>query len=57
MAQSPGEIREAVEQTRQQIGETVQAIAEKTDVKGRPLKRCLEAWTLGVFRASEKQAQ
>ncbi len=35
MAEDPGQIREAIAQTRADIGETVQAIGEKADVKGR----------------------
>jgi Protein of unknown function (DUF3618) len=34
MAEDLGQIREAIEQTRADIGETVQAIAQKADVKG-----------------------
>ncbi len=50
MAQDPGEIREAIEHTRQEIGETVQAIAEKTDVKARASKKMAES--VGNLKAS-----
>jgi hypothetical protein len=34
MAEDPGQIRAAIEQTRADIGETVQAIGDKPDIKG-----------------------
>ncbi len=55
MAQDPGEIREAIEHTRQEIGETVQAIAEKTDVKARASKKMAES--VGNLKASTVQAK
>ncbi len=39
MAEDPGQIREAIEQTRADISETVQAIGQKADVKGRAAKK------------------
>lgn len=39
MAQDPGQIREAIDQTRADIGETVQAIGDKADIKGRAAKK------------------
>jgi uncharacterized protein DUF3618 len=39
MAEDPGQIREAIEQTRADIGETVQAIGDKADVKGRTARK------------------
>ncbi len=39
MAEDPGQIREAIEQTRADIGETVQAIGDKADVKGRAAQK------------------
>jgi hypothetical protein len=35
MGQDPGEIREEIEQTRAEMGDTVDALAHKTDVKSR----------------------
>jgi gas vesicle protein len=35
MGQEPGAIREDIEQTRERMGETVEALAHKADVKGR----------------------
>jgi methyl-accepting chemotaxis protein len=39
MAQDASEIREAIEQTRDDIGETLQAIGQKTDVKARAAEK------------------
>lgn len=36
---SPEEIRADIEQTREQVGDTVEALAEKTDVKGQAQQR------------------
>ena len=39
MDQDAGEIREAIDQTRDDIGQTLQAIGQKADIKGvRPRK-------------------
>jgi uncharacterized protein involved in exopolysaccharide biosynthesis len=35
MAQDPSEVRQAIEQDRDELAETVQALARKADVKGR----------------------
>lgn len=35
MAEDPGQIREAIDETRAEIAETMQALGEKADVKGR----------------------
>lgn len=43
MASEAAEIREAIEQTRVQLGETVQALAEKADVKAQVHKKLDEA--------------
>jgi len=40
--QEPGEIREAIEQTRAQIGGTIEAIADKADVKARASDKVTE---------------
>jgi Protein of unknown function (DUF3618) len=42
MAQDAQDIRETIEQTRGQIGETLQAIGEKTDVKARATEKVSE---------------
>jgi uncharacterized protein YoxC len=42
MAQDASEIREAIEQTRDEIGETIQAIGEKADVKARAGEKLAE---------------
>jgi ElaB/YqjD/DUF883 family membrane-anchored ribosome-binding protein len=38
-AKSPAEIRAEIEQTREQLGETVEALAEKTNVKAHARER------------------
>jgi Protein of unknown function (DUF3618) len=43
MAQDASEIREAIERTRDDIGETIQAIGEKADVKARLGQKLAEA--------------
>jgi len=35
MAQDPGEVRQAIEQDRQELADTVQALAQKADVRRR----------------------
>ena len=35
MGQEPSQIREEIEETRAEMGDTVDALAHKTDVKGR----------------------
>jgi hypothetical protein len=35
VAQDPGEIRAAIDQTRQEIGDTIEALGRKADLKGR----------------------
>jgi len=40
---SPEEIRADNEQTREEVGDTVEALAEKTDVKGQAQQRIAEA--------------
>ena len=35
MAEDASKVREAIDQTRNEIGETIQAIGEKVDVKAR----------------------
>lgn len=38
-AKSPGQIRVEIEQTREELGDTVEALAEKTDVKAQANSR------------------
>ena len=38
-SKSPEELREQIEQTREQLGDTVEALAEKSDVKGQARQR------------------
>lgn len=43
MAEDTSEIREAIEQTRDEIGDTIQAIGEKADVKARAGEKLAES--------------
>ena len=43
MAENPAEIRETIDQTRDEIGETIQAIGEKIDVKARAEQKLAES--------------
>ncbi len=43
MAEDPSEIREAIEQTRYEVGETIQAIGAKVDVKARAADKLAES--------------
>ena len=43
MAEDASEIREAIEQTRYEVGETIQAIGEKVDVKARAADKLSES--------------
>jgi len=42
-AKGPDELRRQIEQTRSQLGETVEELAEKMDVKGRARARAVQA--------------
>ena len=59
MAQDASEIREAIEQTRDEIGETVQAIGQKADVKARASEKVAETRALrqGIDRRSYGQGK
>jgi hypothetical protein len=39
VAEDPGAIREAIEQTRAEMGETIEALGHKADVKGRAAEK------------------
>lgn len=52
---SPEEIRADIAQTREQVGDTVEALAAKTDVKARARERVEEL--KGEFRARASQAK
>lgn len=53
MGQEPGEIRQEIEQTRAQMGETLEAVGQRADVK----KRAKEAVTEKVDSAKGKAVQ
>lgn len=42
MAEDPGQIREAIEETRAEIAETMEALGQKADVKGRVTEQVKE---------------
>ncbi|MFF3614784.1 DUF3618 domain-containing protein [Streptomyces sp. NPDC002580] len=50
---SPDELREQIEQTRHDLGETVQALADKTDVKARARQRAGELKRQATVKAGE----
>jgi ElaB/YqjD/DUF883 family membrane-anchored ribosome-binding protein len=54
-AQSPEELRREIEETREQLGDTVEALAEKSDVKAQA-KRRIDSLK-GVARQKQEQAK
>ncbi len=52
---SPEELRQDIEETRQQLGDTVEALAEKTDVKAQA-KRRIDSLK-GTARQKQEQAK
>jgi ferric-dicitrate binding protein FerR (iron transport regulator) len=53
----PAEIREEIEDTREELGETVAAVAEKTDVKKQAQAKKDELKERAVERASDVKAR
>ena len=51
------ELREDIERTREQLGETVEALAAKTDVKARARKKVSQAKEQATARAAAAQEQ
>ncbi|MFI1441692.1 DUF3618 domain-containing protein [Streptomyces fructofermentans] len=56
-APSPDQLREQVEQTRRDLGQTVEALAAKTDVKARAQHRAGELKEQVAVKAGELKAQ
>ncbi|MFD8735971.1 DUF3618 domain-containing protein [Streptomyces sp. NPDC059618] len=56
-APGPDHLREQIEQTRHDLGQTVQALADKTDVKARAQHRAGELKEQAVDKADEVKAQ
>ncbi|MER7981056.1 DUF3618 domain-containing protein [Streptomyces sp. NPDC095817] len=54
---TPAELREQIEHTRHELGETVQALADRTDVKARAQQKAGELREQAVARAAESKAQ
>ncbi|MER5402928.1 DUF3618 domain-containing protein [Streptomyces sp. NPDC002599] len=56
-APSPDQLREQIEHTRHDLGLTVQALADKTDIKARARQRAGELKEQAVLKAVELKAQ
>ena len=56
-ASSPQELREQVEQTRIELGKTVEVLAAKADVKARAREKATEVKEQAVAKASELKGQ
>ncbi|MDX2592107.1 DUF3618 domain-containing protein [Streptomyces sp. WI03-4A] len=56
-AQSPEELREQIEHTRNELGDTVQALAAKTDVKTRAQEKAAEIKDQAAAKAGELKDQ
>ncbi|MFF5026009.1 DUF3618 domain-containing protein [Streptomyces collinus] len=56
-AQSPEELREQIEHTRHELGDTVQALAAKTDVKARAQEKAAEMKEQAAVKAGELKEQ
>ncbi|MFD0395076.1 DUF3618 domain-containing protein [Streptomyces nogalater] len=56
-ASSPEELRDQVEQTRHELGETVEALAAKTDVKARAQEKAAEVKEQAATKAAEVKVQ
>ncbi|MFE2537032.1 DUF3618 domain-containing protein [Streptomyces sp. NPDC059371] len=56
-APSPDQLREQIEHTRRDLGQTVQALADKTDVKARFQQKASALREQAALKASELKAQ
>ncbi|MET7938122.1 DUF3618 domain-containing protein [Streptomyces sp. NPDC005322] len=56
-ASSPEELREQVEHTRHELGQTVQALAARTDVKARAQEKATEVKEQAAVKAGELKAK
>ncbi|MER6468796.1 DUF3618 domain-containing protein [Streptomyces collinus] len=56
-AQSPEELREQIEHTRHELGDTVQALAAKTDVKARAQEKAAEIKDQAAAKAGALKEQ
>ncbi|WP_392958235.1 DUF3618 domain-containing protein [Streptomyces sp. LN245] len=54
---TPAELREQIEHTRHELGETVQALADKTDVKARAQRKAGRLKEQAAVKAGELKAQ
>ncbi|WP_055493434.1 DUF3618 domain-containing protein [Streptomyces sp. TP-A0356] len=55
-ASSPAELREQVQQTRHELGQTVEALAARTDVKARVQEKTAEVRQQAAVKAGELRA-
>ena len=55
--QSEGELREDIERTRQQLGETAEALAAKADVKARAKQKVSQVKEQATARATQVREQ
>ncbi|MFJ2745492.1 DUF3618 domain-containing protein [Streptomyces sp. NPDC087440] len=56
-AETPEELRAQIEQTRHELGDTVQALADKADVKSRAQDKAHELREQGAAKAAELKGQ
>ncbi|MFG2452872.1 DUF3618 domain-containing protein [Streptomyces sp. NPDC048512] len=56
-APTPAELREQIEHTRHELGDTVQALADKTDVKARAQQKAGQLKDQAVTKAGELKTQ
>ncbi|MFI5998098.1 DUF3618 domain-containing protein [Streptomyces sp. NPDC051362] len=54
---TPAELREQIEHTRHELGDTVQALADKTDVKARAQQKAGQLKDQAVIKAGELKTQ
>ncbi|MEW1568969.1 MULTISPECIES: DUF3618 domain-containing protein [unclassified Streptomyces] len=54
---TPAELREQIEHTRHELGDTVQALADKTDVKARAQQKAGQLKEQAVVKAGELKSQ
>jgi Protein of unknown function (DUF3618) len=57
MGQDPGEVRRDVEVARDQLGETVEAIAYRVNAPKRAKRRAVDAWSRFTHRVHLKRAR
>ncbi|MGW3988675.1 DUF3618 domain-containing protein [Streptomyces sp. NPDC004830] len=56
-ASNPHQVRDQVERTRQELGRTVEALAAKTDIRGRAQEKAAEVKEQAAAKAGELKAE